>query len=277
MIDSPSNAIVKALQALATSKGRREQGHFLVEGVRLVSDALRVGCNPTSALFNSDMLGKTPEGRQVLAELRALQRQNAGGLVSEASERAIGAASDTRHPQGVVASFAPPSWEPPSALETPLVLICDDIQDPGNLGTILRSAEASGATAIFLTPNCVDLYNPKVVRAGMGAHFRLPAFPEVSWEWIRVNLIESGVPPEHVFATDASAVLSYDRADWKQAAAVIISNEAHGLSNEARQAAGGGLLSIPMQGGTESLNAAMAATIILFEVARQRREANHAS
>jgi RNA methyltransferase, TrmH family len=278
VIDSPTNATVKELQALALPKGRREQGRFLVEGVRLVGDALAAGWKPESALLNIDLLGKTTEGKQVLGMLEALRRQEKyRHAISEASDRAIAAASNTRHPQGVVASFALTKWDLPGRIESPLLLVCDDIQDPGNLGTILRTAEAAGVNAVYLTPACVDIYNPKVVRAGMGAHFRLPTFSDAAWQWIKANLISVGVRPERVFATDTAAVLDYDKADWKQASAVIISNEAHGLSKEARQAARGGLLSIPMRGGTESLNAAMAATVILFEAARQRHEANSES
>jgi RNA methyltransferase, TrmH family len=275
VIDSPSNARVKDLQALVLPKGRREQGRFLVEGVRLVSDALRAGWQHESALLNSDLLGKTGEGRQLLRKLDALRAQEKyHAALSYASERALAAASATKHPQGIIASFKLPVWELPSSIERPLLLVCDDIQDPGNVGTILRSAEAAGVQAVLLTSDCVDIYNPKVVRAGMGAHFRLPAFPEMSWNRIDATLEDVGVLPERVFAADAGGVLDYDQADWTQPSVLIISNEAHGLSERARKTAHGGILSIPMLGGTESLNSAMAATVILLEAARQRRVAS---
>jgi RNA methyltransferase, TrmH family len=278
VIDSPSNAIVKELQALALPKGRKEQGRFLVEGVRLVSDALRAGRKPESALLNSDLLGKTSEGRQLLHKLDSLRKQEKyRHALTYASERAIAAAANTKHPQGIVASFGLPTWDMPTAIELPLLLVCDDIQDPGNMGTILRSAEAAGVNAVYLTPDCVDIYSPKVVRAGMGAHFRLPAFPDTSWALISSRLTSAGVPLERVFAADAGGGLDYDQVEWTPASALIVSNEAHGLSESARQAASAGLLSIPMLGGTESLNSAMAATVILFEAARQRRVANRNS
>jgi TrmH family RNA methyltransferase len=266
---------VKELQALALPKGRRDQGRFLVEGVRLVSDALRAGWQPESALLNSDLLSKTAEGRQLLHKLVALRAQETyNAALSYASERALAAASDTRHPQGIVASFKLRGWELPRDIARPLLLICDDVQDPGNLGTILRSAEAAGVQAVLLTTNCVDVFNPKVVRAGMGAHFRLPAFPEMSWERIDAALASAGVNLERVFAADARGMLDYDQADWTQPSVLIVSNEAQGLSERARRMAQGGILAIPMLGGTESLNSAMAATVILFEAARQRRIAN---
>ncbi|MEP6776431.1 MAG: RNA methyltransferase [Chloroflexota bacterium] len=272
VIDSPSNARVKELQALALPKGRKEQGRFLVEGVRLVSDALRGGWKPESALLNSDLLSRTGEGRQLLHRLDALRAQEKYHQeLNYASARALASVSETRHPQGIVASFKLPDWELPGAIEWPLLLICDDVQDPGNLGTILRSAEAAGVQAVLLTTNCVDIFNPKVVRAGMGAHFRLPAFRDMSWERIDATVAGAGLLPERVFAADPGGVLDYNHVDWKQGSALIVSNEAHGLSERARQTALGGLLSIPMLGGTESLNSAMAATVILFETARQRR------
>jgi TrmH family RNA methyltransferase len=154
------------------------------------------------------------------------------------------------------------------------VLICDDIQDPGNLGTILRTAEAAGVTTTLLTPDCVDLYNPKVVRAGMGAHFRLPALAGIGWDEVAELLHELDRPSDRVFATEAHEDRAYDENDWSRPSALIVSNEAHGLSKQAREASSQ-LLAIPMLGGTESLNAAMAAAVVLFEAARQRRKQAH--
>ena len=159
-------------------------------------------------------------------------------------------------------------------MERALLLICDDVQDPGNLGTILRSAEAAGVQAVLLTTNCVDIYNPKVVRAGMGAHFRLPAFPEMSWERIDTVLAGVSVFPERVFAADADGMLDYDQADWTQPSVLIVSNEAHGLSERARQTAHGGSLPFLMLGGTEVTQFRDGRHRILFEAARQRRVAN---
>jgi TrmH family RNA methyltransferase len=168
---------------------------------------------------------------------------------------------------------------PPPREVPPLLLVCDAIQDPGNLGTILRAAEAAGVNAVWLSPGCVDPYNPKVVRAAMGAHFRLPIFAESAWEVIPAQLTRLHPSEIGLFAADAGADTPYDAVDWTRPATLIVSNEAHGLSREARHLATqrGGLISIPMAGGTESLNAAMSAAIILFEAARQRRASeNHA-
>jgi len=275
MIDSPANAIVKDLQALNVAKRRKERGMFLVEGVRLVEDALRAGYRPQICLYHEESVKRTERGRELLRLLRDPRAQSGyRGSVQEASERAIQAAANTEHPQGIVAAFSIPRWElPKKRAQPPLALICDNIQDPGNLGTIVRTAEAAGVTVVFLTPNSVDLYNPKVVRAGMGAHFRLPTLPDRSWQEIGTLLSELSIPIENVYATDADAPIAYDTVDWTQPSALIISNEAHGPSPAAQAFSkrAGGFISIPMQGDTESLNAASAAAALLFEVARQRR------
>lgn len=274
LIDSPSNPTVKSLRSLAaSSRQRREAGLFLVEGVRLVTDALEAGRAPQVCLYEPEALARSERGRALAAQLQALSRSHQGRIF-EASSRALAAAADTQHSQGVVAAFPIPQLSAPAPGEnTPLALVCDDIQDPGNLGTILRAAEAAGASAVWLTQRCVDLYSPKVVRAGMGAHFRLQCFPESDWREISAALEKLGIDRQHIFAAEADATVTYDRADWTAPSALIVSNEAHGLGPEARELAtgGGGFISIPMLGGTESLNAAVAASVILFEAARQRR------
>ncbi len=241
----------------------------------MVTDALDAGHIPQVVLYDPDALGKTERGRGLIQRLASLSRTGLGQAF-EATPRALTAAGDTQHPQGVVAAFPIPNWPTPSPGDSPaLAVICDDVQDPGNLGTILRTAEAAGVSAVWLTERCVDLYGPKVVRAGMGAHFRLPCFPEASWGDIEVGLGALNVERDSMYAADADAPFTYDQPDWSAPSALIVSNEAHGLSEEARLFAsgGGGLISIPMLGGTESLNAAIATAVILFEAARQRRAA----
>ncbi|MEO8289331.1 MAG: RNA methyltransferase [Chloroflexota bacterium] len=275
MIESPSNPIVKDLQALNAAKRRRERGLFLVEGVRLVEDGLGAGLWPQVCLYNEESLRRTERGRNLLRLLRDPRAaQDHRGSVQEASERAIQAAANTEHPQGVVAAFAMPKWDIPATAEgRALALVCDNIQDPGNMGTILRTAEAAGVVAVILTPESADIYNPKVVRAGMGAHFRLPTFPDQPWANIEALLTKLSIPLSRGYATDAGAPHAYDTVDWTVPSTLIVSNEAHGPSPAARAYAerAGGFISIPMQGHAESLNAASAAAIILFEAARQRR------
>lgn len=184
------------------------------------------------------------------------------------------AASDTMHPQGIVAAFPFLEWAVPAATKSaPLCLVCDDIRDPGNLGTLLRTAEAAGVHAVWTTPGTVDTYNPKVVRAAMGTHFRLPIFAERTWDMIERELNDVGIASDRLFCTETHVNLAYDAVEWKLPAALVISNEAHGLTSQARYACErGASICIPMEAGTESLNAAVAGAVILFEAARQRRQ-----
>ena len=174
----------------------------------------------------------------------------------------VAAASDTIHPQGVVALAHWPQIDPgvPG-----IILVLDAIQDPGNMGALLRSAEAVGVAEVLGTVGTVDVYSPKVVRAAMGAHMHLALTQDLSWDAIaeRLALVDQ------VYAADAAAKMPYFAADWRQPSALIIGNEAHGLSEDARALARCPV-GIPMHGRAESLNAAVAGSVILFEALRQR-------
>ena len=172
----------------------------------------------------------------------------------------LAACANTQTPQGVLA--VAPFVQLPS--RPGLCLIVDGLRDPGNLGTILRSAEAAGVGEVLLAPGSVDAYNPKVVRGAMGAHFRLPV---AGLDWPAIGEKVAGRP---VWLADAQGETPYDAVDWTEPATLIVGGEAAGAGREAAELATGNI-SIPMAGGTESLNAAMAATAILFEAARQRR------
>ncbi|HEU5432964.1 MAG TPA: RNA methyltransferase, partial [Thermomicrobiales bacterium] len=150
----------------------------------------------------------------------------------------------------------------------PLVLILDRLRDPGNLGALLRTAAGAGATDVLLTPESVDPFNPKVVRAGMGAHFRIP-IRELTAD--AAAELHERVPLR--VATRADAPLPYDRIDWRGPAAVIVGAEAAGVG-AATDALATVAASIPLAAGVESLNAAVAGAVVLFEAARQRRAAS---
>lgn len=271
MIDSPANPVVKTMKALSEGKTRRVRRQFVVEGVRAMEDGLRAGFRPDVCLFNTELLARTELGRQLLGRLKALPAPS----LFEVSARALQAATETEHPQGVVAAF--PFVElprPKGVASAPLALVCDDISDPGNLGTLLRTAEAAGVHAVWTTPRTVDIYNPKVVRAAMGTHFRLAIYPDQTWESIMQELAALGIDNNRLFCTEAGAERDYDAVDWTQPGAIVISNEAHGLTPEARRICQpSASIAIPMASGTESLNAAVAGAIIMFEASRQRRHA----
>jgi TrmH family RNA methyltransferase len=175
------------------------------------------------------------------------------------SNPVIAACATTQTPQGVLVVLPFPVLQSRPGM----ILILDGLRDPGNLGTILRSAEAAGVGQVILTPGTVDLYNPKVVRAAMGAHFRLPA------ETLDWPVIADRVAGRSVWLAETEGQVGYDAVDWTKPSVLIVGGEAAGAT-EAAAALSTGQVSIPMSPGVESLNAAMATTVILFEAARQR-------
>jgi TrmH family RNA methyltransferase len=145
-----------------------------------------------------------------------------------------------------------------------LILLLDQVREPGNAGALLRSAEAAGADLVIFAPNTVDPFNDKAVRAGMGSHFRLPL--QICRTWEQVLGLLGDIP---LYLAEARADLAYDEMDWRRPAGLVVGGEADGASEEARRAATP--IAIPMLGDAESLNAAVAGAVILFEAARQRR------
>jgi RNA methyltransferase, TrmH family len=259
MITSTSNEKIKLVRALQDKRRIREAEQlFVIEGVRLVEEALRAQAPIKLALHTDDL---DLRGQAALTQLTRL-----GVPIETVTPKVMAAASDTETPQGLLAITAlPPSFVtrsgPPSFLSFALIL--DGLSDPGNLGTILRTADAAGVEAVFLIPGTVDAYNPKVVRAGMGAHFHLPII-EASWESLADRL--TGL---EVWLAEAHAGEAYHQVDWRKPCALVIGSEAEGPSAAAHRFAHR-QVHIPMPGQAESLNAAVAAGILLFEVAKQR-------
>ncbi len=256
MITSPDNPTVKQARALLEPKGRREQGRGLVEGVRLVEEAMRAGSVPALVLF----VAQARDNRRAAALLS--EASDRGAQLLELSPKLFETLTDTVTSQGVIAVVPQTAVTPAAAVS--FVLLLDQLRDPGNLGTILRGAEAAGVQQVVLAPGCVDPWNPKVVRSGMGAHFRLPVVSAGRWE--EVDNALRGLP---LWLAEAQGAQAYDEVDWTQPSAVGVGGEAAGFSQEARRR-GAGRVMIPMAGPVESLNAAMAATVLMFEVARQR-------
>jgi TrmH family RNA methyltransferase len=254
MITSTQNERVKYVRSLVRRRVRQREGRFVVEGTRLAEEVVRAGVKPALVFYTREW-AETPAGQRLLPALRPAG--DGDWLVSEA---VLAACADTQTPQGVLV-VVPTLHLPP---RPGLLLILDRIRDPGNLGTILRSAEAAGAGQVLLAPGTVDLFNPKVVRGAMGAHFRL-AVDNFGW-----MAIGERVAGREVWLADAAGQVAYDAVDWTRPSALIVGGEAAGAGEEA-SALATGRVSIPMAGGTESLNVAMAATVILFEAARQQR------
>ncbi len=259
MITSTANQRIKDARKLLTRKGRHSAGQMLVEGVRLLGDAWRSGVRPQPVFFSPDLL-TSPEGQRLLVELQA-----AGCECIACTPAVFAGLSETTTPQGIAGVLPLPQLAWPAAAT--LLLILDGVSDPGNAGTLIRSAEAAGCDGVIFAPAAVDPFNDKVVRAGMGAHFRLPLRACTSW-----TAVDALLPPAmHCFLADAHAALDYTAVDWRQPCALLVSNEAHGASVEARDRSCA--VAIPMHGRSESLNAAVAGAVMLFEAARQRRQA----
>jgi TrmH family RNA methyltransferase len=254
-IQSPHNPTLKYVRSLQSRKTRQLERAFVVEGMRAIRDALAAGAAP--------MLLLTRDGVRFLTDgldPRLLSRAKQAVVASTA----FAGLTDTVSPQGVLAVFPFPDLPLP-ATRSPLYLLLDRVSDPGNLGTLLRSAAGAGVTAVYLSPETVDPFNPKAVRAGMGAHFRVPLRTLTDPDFALID----AACPLRVLA-DAAVALPYDALDWTQPAALIVGSEASGPSEEWRTWATK-RVAIPLAAEVESLNAAVAGSIILFEAARQRR------
>lgn len=219
----------------------------------MVEEGQKAGWTPHYVLHTPD-----PSPR-IHAYLQWAARQNVA--VTEVSPDVLRAASDTTTPQGILAVYPIPTTPPPSSITFAILL--DQLRDPGNVGTILRTAAAARVEAVFLPPGTVDAWSPKVVRAAMGAHFRVPILT-LPWDEILASL-------QHLpcYLAEASASFAYTRADFTAPATLIIGGEADGASANV-QSLHPTSLAIPMPGQMESLNAAIAAGILMYEVVRQR-------
>lgn len=259
MISSLSNSKVKYVRRLQLDKRfRHREQVFVAEGTRWLNEILD---HPQALiqLYYVDDWINAADNRAILAQV------NGGG--QSVSHEVMKAMSATETPPGVLAVVAMRLQQLP---EFPtLAVILDAITDPGNLGTILRTAVATGVDAVLLAPGCVDIYNPKVIRSAMGAQLRLPC-QQMNWQEITTYL--SGI---QVYLAAGDGKLIYTSVDWNQPSALIIGNEAHGGGQAAQNLAAQSVF-IPMQKGAESLNAGVAASVFLFEAVRQKRLAKQA-
>jgi TrmH family RNA methyltransferase len=253
MITSTSNERVKYVHALSRRKTRQEEERFIVEGLRLVEEAVRANVRPDVLLYTTDL---DERGKKLVERLHA-----SGVVCLDVTPGVMRFCSETETPPGILAVL--PFASSTLSARPSLSVVADVLRDPGNLGTLLRTAAAAGADEVLLGPGTVDVYNPKVIRGAMGAHFRLPV-ATMTWPGISSHL--SGVS---VWLADARGAVPHTQVDWTQPCALVVGGEAEGASPAAEKLATG-RVSIPMQNGVESLNAAVAAAIILFEAQRQR-------
>ncbi len=258
VIVSKDNPRIKTAKRLQERRERLARRALLLEGVRLVADAWNAGVRPLTVFYDPDALRDGSPGAALLYAMT-----QAGVEAWACTTIAFAELSETVTPQGLAAIVPLPELPLPGA--PTLALVLDGVRDPGNAGTLLRSAEAVGVDMVLFGPGTVDAFNGKVVRAAMGAHMRLPLRELSSWEALR-----SLLPPDMaLYVAEMEAALSYDAVPWQQRAALIVGGEAAGASVQARAEATA--IRIPMRAPVESLNAAMAGTIVLFEAARQRK------
>jgi len=254
MITSTRNSRIQLVRSLlGRQKERRETGAFVAEGVRLVEEALAAEW-PFRFVLAGESLSK--RGKTLVADLKSR-----GVETDIIANNLMQSVSETETSQGILGVLDHLLLPIPQSLS--FVLILDQIRDPGNLGTLLRTAAAAGVQAVFLPPETTEAFAPKVVRAGMGAHFRLPIHP-LTWDEIRTYTQDLKI---HLAKMEGAT--SCWQADFRSPLALIVGGEADGASQPARQLATS-QVSIPMPGKTESLNAAVAGAILMFEVVRQR-------
>jgi len=255
-ISSSANNRVRRVIALQRDARRRLRvGLMVAEGLRLVGELAKSTISPVEVFVTPDFCSADPAASDLVGTL------SARATLFEVTDDLMREMADTVTPQGILAVVPIPDLPAPG--HDRFILIPDQVRDPGNLGTMLRTAWAAGVTEVLLPPGTVDHTNPKVVRAGMGAHFWLPS-RRASWDeiWQRVG-------GSQVWLAEARQGQPYDRVDWRGDVAIVIGGEARGAGQEARSRAT--CVHIPMATGVESLNAATAAALLLFQVTRSRR------
>ena len=294
LITSVNNQRVKEVANLKQKKYRTESGTFFAEGLRAVEEAVQYA--DVTELFYTEAeagrldevlkaAGNVPADTKEKSENKKNANHNNAGTAKKQNEAANGIRmyqvdekvmaklSDTKAPQGVLAVIRTPEQNlrqlrPGTASDNNApVIILDRVQDPGNLGTIIRTADAVGALGLILLEGCVDAYSPKVVRASMGSLFHLPVVQDVTAEEALTWCYRNGYEPAATALKNAQNVY---KADISKKMAFLFGNEANGVAEEL-QAAAETRLFIPMAGLAESMNVAMAAGIILFEGLRQRK------
>lgn len=257
MITSTSNPQVKNLVLLnKKAKERIRQGVFLTEGKKMLKEAPREWIHK---IYVSESYIMNEEN---LKELQGFTYE----ILSDSVFRAV---SDTVTPQGVLTVTAIPKWNYTKIIESKngCFLLLEGIQDPGNLGTMLRTAEAAGMTAVIADKTTVDIYHPKTIRGTMGSIYRIPFFVAEDFEGLINEMKQKKIK---LYAAHLEGSFLYDEMDYQGACGFLIGNEGNGLTEKTASLAEA-RIQIPMAGKTESLNAAVAAAVLMYEANRQRR------
>jgi len=266
LIASRSNPRVKQLRAAFAGRARLSGGLIAIEGENMIHEAMRSGI-ALETVFLSQR-GSAPAWLPASAEL------------IELSDDAFASAADTQTPQGIAALIVPPAWTLDQALAAgasgppPLVLIAAGLQDPGNLGTLVRSAEAFAATAVLTTPGTVSQWNQKALRASAGSVFRVPVVAIAAAEVAGIKARGLRLLAAVAGSSSGPPAVPVESVDLTEACGLMIGNEGAGLSAELVTLADA-RISIPMPGPVESLNAAVAGSLLLYEASRQRQSASN--
>lgn len=267
MITSSENKQIKQiLQLNAKAKARKKAGLFVVEGIKMFLEAPK---EQLERVFVSESFMNSAHGQEVLAQ-KGKEFCEEGGLLEVVSDRIFAAACDTLTPQGILSEIRTRQWELadmfPEDGRVPLILVLDSLQDPGNLGTMIRTGEGAGITGVIMNHTCVDVTNPKTIRATMGSIYRIPHIINEDLEGLIQELKNRGVK---TYAAHLKGEQDFYKEDFTGPAAFLIGNEGNGLSDEVAQCADC-YVKIPMEGKVESLNAAIAASVMMYECKRQR-------
>ena len=260
MITSAQNPKVKLVRGLLASKKNREKnGQYVLEGVRLAEEVLSAGFRPEFAMFSHQL---SERGTEIIESLRTN-----GVDIEEIDSDLLNRISDTQSSQGILLVLPLPDQGLDRKYD--FVLVLDQIRDPGNFGTLLRTAAALGFHSIILTPESIDPYSPKVIRAAMGAQLKINVRIMDALK-IRDFCNSDQSPGLRIFLSDASSGRKCWDAEFKQPVCLVIGGEAEGATPEMREIADE-IIRIPMESGTESVNAAVAGSILMYEIYRQRK------
>lgn len=266
MITSTSNQQMKNISALLKkSKERRASKTFVVEGPRMV---VETPVDKLKAVYVADSFAQNIDNKRILEEIKDKCTQ-ANSIYEIVADNVFKSVSDTQTPQGIMAVVAMPEYSLEQLLdgEKTHLLILESIQDPGNLGTMVRTGEGAGVTGIIMNKTTVDLFNPKTIRSTMGSIYRVPFYVAEDLGETMKELQKQGIS---LYAAHLKGQHSYDEEDYTKASGFLIGNEGNGLSNEIADLADT-YIKIPMEGQVESLNAAISATVLMYEANRQRR------
>ncbi len=260
-IQSSQNSTLKEIKALHLKKNRDSQGLYFVEGIRFVNDAIDNG-QVISKVIVSDKLEGLNGGSELIEKVKGVCSD-----ISLVPEKLFKEVSDTQTPQGILAVLEKKQFDFQEVIDKGnSVVILDCLQDPGNVGTIIRTADAAGISAVLMSKGCVDLYSPKVLRSTMGSAFHVPIFEGLNITETIQLLKQKGYK---VIASHLSGKNNYFQEDLTGRSAIIVGNEANGISDETANMADS-LVKIPMPGKAESLNASVAASIMIYEIVRQK-------